>query len=187
MTISKSLSIVAPRELAAATGRTEVAVSTSSTLPTIKIGGPINATLRRWQANREAKTFRSMAERERAHTDFVNARGDCARSLIATSRVVSELRELPLILEHDAQVRQAIRERELANAQRETDEAQYGRDATRDEIAGLRAKQRKKTAAREQAVLNALGKVKIELEALGRETEAIDSVMATVSEKVLHG
>jgi hypothetical protein len=183
MTTSKSLTIVPNRELAAAAGRTQIAVSTPATMPTVRIGGPINATLRRWQAEREAKTYRKMADAERAQTDFVNARADLARSLVATSRAVSELRELPLILEHDAQLRQAIRDRELATFQREADEAQYGRDATRDEIAGLRAKQRKKTAAREQALINALAKVKVELEALGRDTGAIDTVMANVTEK----
>ncbi len=183
MSNPKSLSILPNRELAAAAGRTQIAVSTPATMPTVRIGGPVNATLRRWQAAREAKTYRRMAEAERAQTEFVNARADLARSLVTTSRAVSELRELPSILEHDAQVRQAIRERELANLEREADEAKYGRDATRDEIFGLRAKQRKKVAAREQAVLNALAKAKVELEALGRDTDAIDAVMANVDGK----
>jgi hypothetical protein len=183
MTKTKSLTIVHNRELAAAAGRTEIAVSTPATMPTVRIGGPVNATLRRWQAEREAKTYRKMAEAERAQTEFVNARADLAHSLVATSRAVSELRELPVILEHDAQLRQAIRNRELADLQRVADEAMYGRDATRDEIAGLRAKQHKKTAAREQAARNALAKVKVELEALGRDTSPIDALLADTGDK----
>ncbi|HTV27703.1 MAG TPA: hypothetical protein VMF32_07960 [Xanthobacteraceae bacterium] len=135
----------------------------------------------RWQALREAKTYRALAESTRAQTDFVNARADLARSFQATARAVSELRELPIILEHDAQIRQAMRERDLATVLRETEEARYGLDATRDEINALRAKQRKKTAAKEQAALSALTKAKIELEALGRDTGSIDAAMAQVN------
>ena len=180
---TKTLEIVPPRELAAAAGRSQIAVSTPSIQPLVPVGGPINARLMRWSANREAKTYRAMAESTRAQTEFVNTRADLARSLVETSRVVAELRELPLILEHDAQVRQLRRHSELANAQREAAEARYGRDATSDEIAALRAKQRKKTAAKEQVALNALVKVKQELEALGRDTGAIDDVMASLSQQ----
>jgi hypothetical protein len=182
MTI-KSLSIVPSRELAAAAGRSEIAVSTPANMPLVRIGGPINATLTRWQAERETKTYRALAESTRAQTEFVNTRADLARSFLATARAVSELRELPVILEHDAQVRQALRERELAGAQREAAEARYGLDATRDEIAELRTKQRKKVVAKEQVALNALVKAKVELEALGRDTGAIDNAMAGIGEK----
>ena len=87
---------------------------------------------------------------------------------------------MPVILEHDAQMRQAMRDRDLAMAQRETAEARYGLDATRDEIANLRAKQYKKTAVKEKAAMAALTKAKIELEALGRDTGSIDAAMAQV-------
>src|SRR4051812_26768361 len=115
----KSLSVMPSRELAAAAGRTEIAVSTPATMPLVRVGGPINATLMRWQAEREAKTYRALSESTRAQTDFVNARADLARSFLATARAVSELRELPLILEHDAQMRHAVRDRDLAVVQRE--------------------------------------------------------------------
>jgi hypothetical protein len=174
--------LIPHKEAAAAAGRTEIAVSTPAAMPTVRIGGPINATLIRWQAERDAKTYRSLSEATRAQSDFVNARADLARSLVATARAVSEIRELPIILEHDALVRQALRDRDLAVVQRETAEAKYGRDATLDEIAGLRAKQRKKTAAKEKPALNALTKAKVELEALGRDTSAIDSAMASMGE-----
>jgi hypothetical protein len=179
----KSLNIVPSRELAAAAGRTDIAVSTPATMPMVRIGGPINATLTRWQAEREAKTYRALAESTRAQTDFVNARADLSRSFLATARAVSELRELPVILEHDAQVRQALRDRELAVALREAAETRYGLDATRDEIAELRTKQKKKIAAKEKVALSALTKAKVELEALGRDTAAIDSAMAGMGEK----
>jgi hypothetical protein len=180
MTIKPLPAIVPPREAAAASGRTDIAVSTPANMPVVRIGGPVNATLMRWQAQREAKTYRALAESTRAQTDFVNARGDLARSFLATARAVSELRELPVILEHDAQMRQAMRDRDLAVAQRETAEARYGLDATRDEIADMRAKQRKKTVVKEKAALSALTKAKIELEALGRDTGSIDAAMAEV-------
>ena len=179
---SKALNNIVPaRETAAAAGRTDIAVSTPASMPIVRVGGPVSATLMRWQALREAKTYRALAESTRAQTDFVNARADLARSFQATARAVSELRELPIILEHDAQIRQAMRERDLATVLRETEEARYGLDATRDEINALRAKQRKKTAAKEQAALSALTKAKIELEALGRDTGSIDAAMAQVN------
>jgi hypothetical protein len=177
------LNIVPSREAAVAAGRTEIAVSTPANMPMVRIGGPVNATLTRWQAEREARTYRALTESTRAQTDFVNARGDLARSFLATARAVSELRELPLILEHDAQLRQAFRDRDLATVQREAAEARYGLDATRDEIAGLRAKQRKKEVAKEKVALAALTKAKVELEALGRDTTAIDNAMAGVGAK----
>jgi len=73
-----------------------------------------------------------------------------------------------------------MRDRDLAVGQRETAEARYGLDATRDEIADMRAKQRKKTVVKEKAALSALTKAKIELEALGRDTGSIDAAMAEV-------
>lgn len=180
MTIKSLPTIVPAREVAAASGRTDIALPPAANMPVVRIGGPINARLIRWQAQREAKTYRSLTESTRAQTAFVDARADLARSFLATARAVSELRELPVILEHDAQMRQAMRERDLATVQRETAEARYGLDATRDEIAAMRAKQRKKTQAKEQAALAALTKAKVELEALGRDTGSIDAVMAHV-------
>jgi hypothetical protein len=132
----------------------------------------------RWRAQRGAKTYRALTESTRAQTDFVNARGDLARSLLATARVVSELRELPLVLEHDAEVRQLRRDGELATAQREAAEARYGLDATRDEIADLRTKRRKKVSGNEKAARNALVTAKLNLEAAGHDTTAIDDAMA---------
>jgi hypothetical protein len=180
---TKALDILPAREAAVAAGRTEIAVSTPANMPMVRIGGPINATLLRWQAERETKTYGALAESARAQSEFVNARADLGRSMLATARVISELRELPLILEHDAQVRQAMRDRDLATVLREAAEARYGLDATRDEIATLRAKQRKKEVAKEKAALTALTKAKVELEALGRDTAAIDNAMAGVSVK----
>jgi len=180
MTIKPLPTILPSREAAVAAGRTEIAVSTPANMPVVRIGGPVNATLMRWQAQREAKTYRALAESTRAQTDFVNARADLARTFLSTARAVSELRELPVILEHDAQIRQAMRDRDLAIAQREMAEVRYGLDATRDEIAELRAKQRKKTAVKEKVALSALTKAKIELEALGRDTGSIDEAMAQV-------
>lgn len=178
----KSLPTILPsREVAAASGRTDIALPPAANMPVVRIGGPVNATLMRWQAQREAKTYRALAESTRAQTDFVNARADLSRSFHATARAVSELRELPVILEHDAQMRQAVRDRELAVLQRETAEARYGRDATLDEIADLRAKQRKKTTAKEKSALSALNKAKVELEALGRDTASIDAALAEVT------
>jgi hypothetical protein len=177
---TKSINIMAPREAAAAAGRTEIAVSTPASMPLVRIGGPINATLMRWQAEREAKTYRAMTESTRAQSDFVNARADLARSFLATARAISELRELPIVLEHDAQFRQALRDRDLAVVQREAIEVRYGLDATRDEIIQMRAKQHKKVAVKEKAALNGLVKAKVVLEALGRDTTEIDSAIASV-------
>lgn len=181
MTKRPLTNIVPARETAAAAGRTDIAVSTPANMPIVRVGGPVSATLMRWQARREANTHRALAESTRAQTDFVNARADLARSFQATARAVSELRELPIILEHDAHMRQAMRDRDLAVVLRETEEARYGLDATRDEIAGLRAKQRKRTAVKEQAAMAALTKAKIELEALGRDTGSIDAAMSQVN------
>jgi hypothetical protein len=177
----KSLKVLAPRELSAASGRTEIAVSTPALTPLVKVGGPISATLMRWTAVREARTYRALAESTRAQTDFVNARGDLAQSLLATARMVAELRELPQVLEHDAQVRELRRDSELATAQREAAEARYGLDATRDEIADLRAKRRKKVAVNEKVARNALTTAKLNLEAAGHDTTAIDDAMARLA------
>lgn len=179
---AKSMNLVPQREAAAAVGRSEIAVSTPANMPLVRIGGPINGTLQRWQAEREAKTYRAIAESTRAQTDFVNARADLARSFLVTARTIAELRELPVILEHDAQFRQALRDRDLAMVQREAVEARYGLDATRDEVAQLRAKGHRKIAAKERSALNALVKAKTELEALGRDTTEIDNAMANVGQ-----
>ena len=96
--------------------------------------------------------------------------------------MIAELKELPLVLDHDAQVRQLRRDGDLADDQRVRAEKCYGRDATLDEIAGLRAKLRKKTVAKEKVALNALAKAKLELEALGRDTGAIDDAMAGLAQ-----
>jgi hypothetical protein len=181
MTVKPPSNIVPSREAAAAAGRTDIAVSTPANMPVVRIGGPIDGVLKRWQANREAATYRALAEATRAQTDYVHARGDLARSFHGTARIVAELRELPVVLEHDYQVRQALRDRDLAIVQREADEARYGRDSTRDEIAVLRTKQRKKTAAKEQLAIAALNKAKVELEALGRDTGSIDAALAQVN------
>lgn len=178
------LDIMPNRELAAAAGRTEIAISTPASMPTVRIGGPINATLMRWKGQREAKTYRSLTESTRAQIDFVNARSDLARSMLAAAQTIAELRELPVILDHDAQVRQTYRDRDLANAQRELVEARYGLDATRDEIAELRSKQRKKMAVKEKPALKALVKAKMELEALGRDTAAVDEALAALDDGV---
>ena len=175
--------ILPAREAAAAAGRTEIAISTPASMPLVRIGGPVAATLKRWSAEREAKTYRALTESTRSQTEFVTARADLARAYLWTSRAIAELRELPQILDHDAQMRQAIRDRDLSNVEREADEARYGRDATRAEIGELRTKQRKKDAAKEQAAFNALIRAKTELEALGRDTSAIDSAMAGIDAK----
>jgi hypothetical protein len=178
----KTLNNIVPvRDGALTTSRTDIALSTPANMPVVHIGGPARATLMRWQAGREAKTYRALAESTRAQTDFVNARADLARSFLATGRAIAELRELPVILEHDARMRQAVRDRDLAGVQREAEEARYGLDATRDEIQTLRAKQRKKTAAKEQAATAALHKAKVELEALGRDTAGIDAALARLN------
>lgn len=176
----KSIDIIPPRELSTAAGRTQLSVPVPAITPLVRVGGPVNALLMRWSAQREAKTYRAMAESTRVQTDYVVARGELARSLLNTARVVAELKELPDVLEHDAQMRQLRRDAELATVQREAAEARYGRDATLEEIATLRIKQRKKTAAKEQVAFNALVKAKQELEALGRDTAAIDDAMAGI-------
>lgn len=176
----KALTNVPQRELSVAAGRSPLSISTPSVQPLPPVGGPINGTLMRWRARREASTYRAMAESTRAQTELVNTRADLARSLVATARAIAEYNEVPQILSHDAHVRQLRREAELATVQREADEARYGRDATRDEIATLRAKQHKKNAAKEKVALNALVKAKQELEALGRDTGAIDDAMAGI-------
>jgi hypothetical protein len=178
---SKALTTLPQRELAAAAGRAQIAVSTPALQPLPPVGGPINGTLMRWRAGREAKTYRRMAESTRAQTEFVNTRRDLASALVATARVIAELNEVPLMLQHDAQVRHLRRDAELATVQREAAEARYGRDATLDEIAELRTKQRKKTAAKEKALMHTLAKAKQELEALGRDTGAIDDAMSGVA------
>lgn len=178
---TKALTTLPQRELAAAAGRAQIAVSTPALQPLPPVGGPINATLMRWRAGREAKTYRRMAESTRAQTEFVNTRADLSRALVSAARAIAELNEVPVLLQHDAQVRGLRREAELATAQREAAEAKYGRDATMDEITELRAKQRKKTAAKEKVALNALVKAKQELEALGRDTGAIDDAMSGIS------
>ena len=180
----KSVEIVTPpqRELAAAAGRMPLAITTPHIQPLVRVGGPINGLLMRWQGKREAKTYRAMAESVRSQTEFVNARAELSRTLVSASRDIAQLRELPLVLEHDSRVRELRRQAEMANAQRETAEARYGLDATLEEIAGLRAKQRKKATAREKPALNALVKAKHELEAVGRDTSDIDEVIAKMTQ-----
>ena len=174
---SQSLSTLGPRELTAAAGRSEIAVSTPATMPLPRIGGPISATLVRWGARRQVKTYHALTEATQAKTQYVHATTNLTQAVIEGARVHAELRELHLTLEYDATMRRLISERDIAMIEREVAEARYGRDATRDEIAELRAKQRKKTAAREKPALNALVKAKQELEALGRDTTAIDDAL----------
>ena len=178
----KLSNIVPSRELAAAS-RNQIAIATPATMPIVRVGGPIGACFTRWHANRESTTYRALAESARAQSDFVNARSDLARSYLTAARAISELRELPDILEHDAKVRQALRDRELDTVEREAAEARYGFDATRDEINELRAKQRKRVSGKEHSALRALTKAKIELEALGRDTTEIEQAMTGIVTK----
>jgi hypothetical protein len=169
--------IVPARETAATAGRSDIAVSTPANMPVVRVGGPVSATLMRWQALREAKTYRALAESTRAQTDFVNARADLARSFLATARAVSELRELPLVLEHDAHIRHVLRERDLLDARRELEEARYGLIATSGEVEKLRRPLQKKAAVSRSAAIDALMRAKVDKEALGEDTAGLDETL----------
>ena len=76
----KAVSIIPPRELSAAVGRTQISVPVPSITPLVPVGGPVNALLMRWRGRREAKTYQAMTESTRSQTGYVIARGELARS-----------------------------------------------------------------------------------------------------------
>ena len=143
------------------------------------IPGPFNLPATTWGAKRQARHLTALAEATNAHSNFLRARVDLAKSFIAAARAINEVGELPEICESDTQIRRMQRERDYVNARREREEARYGLYATQDEVDKLR-RPRIKKASRNGVAINALMKSKIDMEALGEDTTEIDRTLVAL-------
>jgi hypothetical protein len=77
-------------------------------------GGVIGSRLTRFQADQQAKAFKSLAERTRAKADFVQAQGELADTYIDSTRRIARLEDLPDILALDRERRSHERQEERA-------------------------------------------------------------------------
>ena len=176
MGIKPIIEMMPERTLNAPTRTNMVAVSTPSQLVTVP--GPFNIPATVWGAKRQARIFRALTDATNAHSGYLLARAELAKSFVAAVRAVNEVAELPEICESDTQIRRVQRARDYVNARRELEEARYGLYATQDEVNKLR-KPRLKKAARNGAAIDALMKAKVDMEALGEDTTELDqSLMA---------
>jgi hypothetical protein len=132
-----------------------------------------------WGAMRAAKYHRALTELTKAQNGHARAQIEMAKSLVAAARVARELVELSEICEHDTEIRRLNRERDFLAARTDLEQARYGLYATQDEVDKLR-KPRIKKPQRNAAAIDALMRTKVDMEALGEDTAALDETLAVL-------
>ena len=174
MGIKPTIEIMPQRSLSVPTRRNAVMVATSPQMVTVPT--PLTTPMTIWGARRQARYYGALTQATNAHSTYLQARAELAKSFIAAVRAANEVAELPEICESDTQVRRLQRERDYINARREVEEARYGLYATQDEVDKLR-RPRLKKAAHNGVAIDALMKTKIDMEALGEDTTELDNTL----------
>jgi len=176
MGIKPTIEMMPQRALSVSTHGRAVAVATPPQMVTVP--APIAPPLTVWGARRQTRYYEALTGIANAHSGFLRARAELAKSFVAAARAANEVAELPEICESDTEVRRMLRERDFVAARREVEEARYGLYATQAEVDKLRRPLLKKAAARNGAAIDALMKAKVDKEALGEDTSELDVTLA---------
>jgi hypothetical protein len=177
MGIKPTIEIMPQRSLSVPTRGNAVMVATAPQMVTVPT--PLTTPTTTWGAKRQARYYGALTEVTNAHSGYLRARAELAKSFVTAVRAANEVAELPEICESDTQVRRMQRERDYINARRELEEARYGLYATQDEVDKLR-KPRLKKAAHNGVAIDALMKAKIDMEALSEDTTELDQALITL-------
>lgn len=156
-------------------GRT-LAVATPPQMVSVPVPPSTPVTI--WGAKYQTRYYEALTGMTNAHSGYLRARAELAKSFVAATRAANEVSELPEICETDTEVRRALRERDILHARREVEEARYGLIATLGEVDRVRRPLRKKALASNGAAIDALMKAKVDREALGEDTSELDTTLA---------
>lgn len=177
MGIKPTIEIMPQRSLSVPRRGNAVMVATPPQMVTVPT--PLATPMTIWGARRQARYYDALRDVTNAQSGHLRARAELAKSFVAAARGANEVAELPEICESDTQVRRLQRERDYINARREVEEARYGLYATQDEVDKLR-RPRLQKAAHNGVAIDALMKVKIDMEALGEDTSELDQTLVTL-------
>jgi hypothetical protein len=175
MGIKPTVEMTPQRSLVPSRGRA-VAVATPPQMATVP--APIATPVTVWGAKRHTRYYEALTGMTNAHSGFLRARAELAKSFVAAARAANEVTELPEICENDTEVRRLKRERDYIDARREVEEARYGLLSTQSEVDKLRRPLLKKAAASNGAAIEALMRAKVDREALGEDTSELDHTLA---------
>ncbi len=175
MGVKPTIEAIPRRSLEVARGG-NVTVATPPQMMTAPV--PLAAPVTGWGAKRHTKYYEALTGMTNAHSGYLLARAELAKSFVAAARAAQEVAELPEICENDAEVRRLRRERDYLEARREVEEARFGLVSTQIEVDKLRRPLQKKAAVSSRAAVDALMKAKVDKEALGEDTSELDLTLA---------
>lgn len=176
MGIKPTIEMMPQRSLAVPSRGRGVAAATPPQMVTVP--APITTPVTVWGAKRQARYYEALTGVANAHSGFLRARAELAKSFVAAARAANEVAELPEICENDTDVRRLHRERDSLDARREVEEARFGLLSTQAEVDKLRRPLVKKAAASNGAAIEALMRAKVDREALGEDTSELDQTLA---------
>lgn len=176
MSIKPSIEMMPQRSLAVPSRGRAVAVATPPQMVTVP--APIATPVTAWGAKRHTRYYEALTGMTNAHSGYLRARAELAKSFVAAARAANEVAELPEICASDTDVRRLKRERDYLDARREVEEARFGLLSTQAEVEKLRRPLLKKAAASNAAAIEALMKAKIDRETLGEDTSELDQTLA---------
>ncbi len=165
-----------PQRSLAVPSRGRVTVATPPQMVTVP--APIATPVTVWGAKRHTRYYEALTGMTNAHSGYLRARAELAKSFVAAARAANEVAELPEICENDSEVRRLKRERDYLDARREVEEARFGLLSTQVEVDKLRRPLIKKAAASNGAAIEALMRAKVDREALGEDTSELDQTLA---------
>jgi hypothetical protein len=176
MGIKPTIEMTPPRSLSVPARGRGVAVATPPQMVTVP--APIATPVTAWGAKRHTRYYEALTGMTNAHSGFLRARAELAKSFVAAARAANEVAELPEICQNDTDVRRLHRERDYLDARREVEEARFGLLSTQAEVDKLRRPLLKKAAASNGAAIEALMRAKVDREALGEDTAELDHTLA---------
>jgi len=176
MGIKPTIEMMPQRPLTVASRGRAVAVATPPQMVTVP--APIATPVTAWGAKRHTRYYEALTGMTNAHSNFLRARAELAKSFVAAARAANEVAELPEICENDTEVRRLLRERDHLDARREVEEARFGLLSTQAEVDKRRRPLLKKAAASNGAAIEALMRAKVDREALGEDTAELDQTLA---------
>jgi hypothetical protein len=140
----------------------------------VDTGGMLSSIPKRWEANRDARTYTAFTGRANAQRALVEADTALGRSLIDNARMRHEFSELPEILATDRARRQVARHEELRDLRHKADlaEARRYEERTEAEAAVTQAFTRL-ASAREQHAIARRGLLNAEQEYEAQRTQGL--------------
>jgi len=176
MGIKPTIEMMPQRSLAVPSRGRAVAVATPPQMVTVP--APIATPVTAWGAKRHTRYYEALTGMTNAHSGYLRARAELAKSFVAAARAANDVAELPEICGSDNEVRRLKRERDYLDARRDVEEARFGLLSTQAEVDKLRRPLLKKAAASNAAAIEALMKAKIDRETLGEDTSELDQTLA---------